>query len=501
MVGLLAAALCAQVVVSFEVDGEGPVRFGFPVPVEAVERGLRLDGSPDARMQWSLLQPAPGRDGGRVWVETALVGQRGRGRLRIGGDGPVPRGGGDVVTVERSVDRTDAREERSVVWRWTDGTVDRMSRSILLEDEGDREAGEAITVLGDELLARRTRVRIAASSWRTAGVLPRADGSGTAWRRALRDALPHLPPAPGTRGRGDYVRGEDGEVVTNLEFDTTLGLARLALCEGDVGLLETAWRSCRHLLDVDLDRRSGLPFRHAGDHRRAPPETGHVWTSGCLLVACTFADRDAILEVLTIGRSLAASVRARTPPRGAADRMRDEAWPLFELEQLLRFADLPPLRAGADAAARAMLKRWDPALGCLRYGEGETRSAEVYRDRIWLTAGIALPALRLHQERTGNRHVAEVVDAVDRRVAAVLLDGGRGVPVQVAVGAHGPFDAVRAFGAAEGYLLLDGLGAGLRARALRRSGVRAGLEGALDREHDDLATRFSIVARCAWIYR
>lgn len=498
---LLQIALCAQVVVAFEVAGEGPVRFGFPVPVTALTRGLRVEGSPGARLQWSVIQTDPGLEGERLWAEIAILDHRGRGRVKIGGVPPVPAAGGDVVRVATTVTMHDDREDHTTTWTWADGTVDTVVRSVLLEDAPPRDAGEATTVAGVDVLARRTRVRIPSSAWRAVGVLPRADGSGRAWRQALLDAFEHLPAAPGERGRGDYVRGADGETVTNLEFDTTLGLARLALGEDSPELLLASWHSCRHLLDVDLDTRSGLPFCHGSDHRRAPPELGHVWCTGARLVGCTFADRATIAGALSIARGLAARVRARHVPEGIGDRMRDEAWPLFELERALRFADLPPLRAGADAAAYAMLRRWDEGFGCFRYGEAETRSENVLRDRIWVTSGIALPALKLHAERTGDRRITAIAAAIERRAAAALMQGRQGVPVQLVIGRDGPFDAVHAEAAAEGFLLLDGLGSGIRTRALRRSGVRAGLDGALDRAHDDLATRFSIIARCDWVHR
>jgi hypothetical protein len=84
---------------------------------------------------------------------------------------------------------------------------------------------------------------------------------------------------------------------------------------------------------------------------------------------------------------------------------------------------------------------------------------------------------------------------------AALLDGRGGVPLQLALGQDGPFDAVRRDEAAEAFLLLDGLDDGQRRRALGRSAVRRALDGALDPRHDDLATRFSIVARSRWVMR
>jgi hypothetical protein len=491
---------CAQALLSFSVEGRGPVRFGCPVPTAALERGLALRGAGPARMQWSILQTSPGRDE-RIWIEVAVLGLEGRARLVLGGDPPVDPAAGPVLRRSAAVRAEPERHVTTETLAWADGSEDRIVRTRLLADADGREAGEALFEDGGAVLGRRARVRVAAAEWRRLGLLPPADGSGRDLRLALREAAERLPPAPGPRGRGDFVRGVDGATITNLEFDTTLGLLRLALAEEDAALLGRAWDAARHLVDVDLDPRSGLPFRHGRDHRSAPPEPGHVWIEGLLGVGCVFADRDLIDSALGIGRALAGRARGRPRPEGPFDRLRDDAWPLSELEGLLAFADLPPLREAADVLAAELLSRWDPAFGCFAYGEAETSNPGVRRDRLWVSLGIAVPALTRHAARTGDARVGPIVAAVRATAMAALLDGRSGVPLQLALGQDGPFDAVRRDEAAEAFLLLDGLDDGQRRRALGRSAVRRALDGALDPRHDDLATRFSIVARSRWVMR
>ena len=255
------------------------------------------------------------------------------------------------------------------------------------------------------------------------------------------------------------------------------------------------------IVDVDLERGSGLPIRHGHDHRSARPELGHVWLEGLLLVGCVFADRGLIADALGIARALAAAVRGGPPRQGPQDRLRDEAWPLDQLEAALQFSDLTPLREGAAAVVASMRARWDPQRRVLRYGEGETREGRVVIDRLWQSAGIALPALRRHVARTGDAQARAIADGIEAQLAEILLDGRPGLPLRAAVAATGPFDVLRVQAAAEGFLLLDGIGTSLRRRALARAAIRGGLTRALDADSDDLATRFSIVARCRWVHR
>ena len=43
--------LCGPVLLTFVCEGEGPVRFGFPLPAKHLTRGLYVSDT-DARLQW-----------------------------------------------------------------------------------------------------------------------------------------------------------------------------------------------------------------------------------------------------------------------------------------------------------------------------------------------------------------------------------------------------------------------------------------------------------------
>jgi len=498
---LLEAALVGvQTLLTFSVDGgDDPVRFGWKVPVAALQQGIRLVGDPGAAMQWRLLQEVPGWDGKALWIVVEVCGHDGPGRLLLGGAGPIPGGvSGAVCSRETTLLTSEDGSERVEVDTWADGTVDRRVLSTVLEDgRGPVRRFED----GGSVLARRSRVRISGAEWRRVGLLPRADGTGRTHRRALIDAVTRLGVDPEDPFPGDFVRGGDGETVTNLEFDTTLGLLRLALCESDPGCLSRAFAAARHAVDVDIDATSGLPFRHGPGHRVARPEPGHVWTTGLLLTGAVFGEREIFDAGLGIARALAARVTTPEPEVGPRDRLRDEAWPLHELERTLLEIDLPPLRRGADAVADRILGRFDPVFRCLRYGEGETRAGRTYRDRLWLSLGIAVPALSLRAARSGDPRAAEVVDTVRQLAAELLGSGEPGVPVSVTLADGRVVSATRSSGIAEGYLLLEGLTPAALRDALRRRGISSALDGALDPRHDDLATRFSIAARCEWVFR
>lgn len=498
---LLEAALAGvQTLLTFSVEGgDDPVRFGWKVPTAALQQGIRLEGDPGAAMQWRLLQEVPGCRDDALWIVVEACGHDGPGRLVLGGPGPVPRGAaGDVCSRETASVDAQGGVERVEVDTWTDGTVDRrVLRDVLADGRGTVRRFDD----GGSVLARRSRVRISATEWRRIGVLPRADGTGRAHRRTLLASVNRLGVDPADPFPGDYVRGKEGETITNLEFDTTLGLLRLALSESDPDCLSRAFAAARHAVDVDIDAASGLPFRHGPGHRVARPEPGHVWTTGLLLTGAVFGEQDLFDAGLGIARALAARVTTPEPEVGPRDRLRDEAWPLHELERMLIEIDLPPLRRGADAVAERVIGRFDPMHRCLRYGEGETRGGRVYRDRLWLSLGIAAPALALRVERTGDPRAEEIVDTL-RHLAVELLESGEsGFPVSVALADGRVVAATRTSGTAEGYLLLEGLTPSQLRGALRRRGISTALDDALHPRHDDLATRFSIAARCGWVFR
>lgn len=491
----LVQGLCA-----LGVAGEGPVRLGLPVPVERLERGLTLRGEPGAALAWRPLGAMPGVGARGVWVELALVGAQGRVRI---GSGTEPSSGELLLETVCAVARDEEVELRRVEHRWPDGSVDRLERRrrLVRDERQDLLPGEAETGLSAEWLARRTRVRVPPRFWRNAGVLPRGPrGSQVDWVERLGRRLVALPEAPGARGRGDYLRGdplEGDRVVTNLEFDTILGLARLALATGEERIWRRAWTSARHLVDRDLDWRSGLPFRHGMGHRTVRPEPGHVWLRGLLLVGCLYADDDLIEAARSIARSLARHALERPRPRRRFDRLRDEAWPLWELEHYLRFEALPPIVEAADELAERMIARWDPELELLRYGEGDCRGP-YHRVRVWLSAGLAAPALRMYADRTGDRRAHEIVASIERRVAALIRAGGPGIPTACVVGPEGSFGVTYKQACGEVFMLLDGLSPAARKRLLPR--VRRFLEGVFDPGCDDLATRWTMVARCDFVW-
>ncbi|MFY9344682.1 MAG: hypothetical protein WAT39_19475, partial [Planctomycetota bacterium] len=330
------------------LDGR-PVRFGVCLPAAAVASGLRLEGR--GQLQWRRL-PVGGTDADPVWVELAITGPRGTVRLCAGSGAPCANGSGPVVVREIEEQVLAEGRQRTVRWRWHDGTVDECTRVVFTQPTvvaGESyAAGEARTTLTvgmrerSEVLCRLHRDVLA-----FAGVMPEPGGGGATTRdlRAhLRTVLPLLHELPGARGAGDY--GRSGGVVTNLEFDTTLALLRCAFGLREPAALARALRSATHLLDRDFDPATGLLFPHGPDHRTGTPEPGHVWLQGLLFAALLTADDDGLLAVHNLARAL-----ATTPPmgEGASERLRDWAWPLLELEAALV---VMPDRVVARAADR-----------------------------------------------------------------------------------------------------------------------------------------------------
>ncbi len=490
----------AQVVLSVLVQGEGPVRFGVPLPDAALRRGLRADGG--ARLQWRALQRRPDPVTGRTWVEVCLLGASARTRISVGGVPAAEDEGGDVVVRRCAVHRDGDVEIERTEWHWRDGTVDWRERRLFsnaTHHAGEAfAAGEACTVESEQLRQRVTRARIEPKWWRGAGVLPPGGRRSAQRRHDLVEIAKAMQSLPGLRGRGDYARS--GGVVTNLEFDTVLGLVRMALAVGDPGLLMRAVDSARHLIDIDLHRGQGLPYRHGTTHRSAPPEAGHVWLSGLLLVGCVMADDSLVAAARTMALGLARQP-ARVQRDGAAtDRARDVGWPLLEMEAWLRFEPHPVVARAADALAADVRSRFDARAAVFRFGEGERRRG-VYEERAWLTGGILLPALRAHLRRRPDPGLREQHDRAKRRLLRVLTDGRPGLPVRYWVADGATRGQVRLRRVPELFLLLEGLDAQQLDRVLARSAVRRSLAGVPDRDHPDLATHWSMVARCEWVLR
>ncbi|MCA8943155.1 MAG: hypothetical protein KDB80_11400 [Planctomycetes bacterium] len=498
---MLLASLACQVLLTFAVEGDGPVRFGVPLPADRIRHGLRLEGPHDA-FQWSTLTAELDAASERVWVEIAVDGRAGRYRLSASGRPPSADGQGPAVTREVRRDHSDTAQRVSVTWRWASGVVDERVRELCtfgVAVDG-RTPGEWKTRDTEGLLDRRTRVRIPRRFWERAGILPAADGLGVELRAALFESVDALRPADGDRGRGDYVRGTladpDATIVTNLEYDTTLGFVRLGLALDAADWLTRAHESAVHLCDRDVDLRSGLPFRHGRDHRSARPELGHCWWSGVVLTSLTFADRESLRRGLDIGRSVA---RATEVSR-RAERIRDVGWPLFECEAHLELQHEPVIASAADHLGRELLERWDEALGVFRFAEGQT-SGEAYRERCWQTVGIVLPGFRRWAQRIGSRDGQRIAECIERRILGLIRAGKPGVPVQYFVDAKGVRSVRRTRSAPAACLLLDGLSDGALRRVAGRSNVQAAVGGGLDRLSPTLATDFSMIARCRWVLR
>lgn len=490
--------LCAQALLAFACDAPGPVRFGFPLPAAALRNGLHLADA-GARLQWRPLQERPDANG-RLWVELAVVGVRGRTSVRAGGAGPVGAEGGDVVRVESEEITQPDRRVLLRRWRWCTGEVDRIERITFdlpraLGDEAFAE-GESLTTCSAELLERCLSVRIAAADWERAGVLPRLGALARPLRERLAEAALELQELPGLRGAGDFGRSQG--VVTNLEYDTALGFLRLGLALESRALMRRALVSARHLVDHDLEPSTGLPFRHGHDHRSAAPETGHAWLAGLLLAGCVAADDGLLRAAHTIASGLAR--HHPKPQTGEDDRARDYGWPLLELETWLAFADDPACERAADQLAGELLARWDPRNGVLRFGEGELKGG-AYEERLWLTGGILLPALRAHARRKPSPRLREVIGALESRVAELVLQGRQGLPVRCVVRDGEVRSQVRRRHVPELYLLLEGIPERSLAACLARRPCFAALEGVPAPDDPDAATSFSMAARCTWVLR
>jgi len=490
----------AQCLLAVPVDGP-PVRFGVALPARALARGLRLEGR--GALQWRRL-PVGGDAADPAWIELAIVAPRGTARVLAGGAGPSPDGNGPAFVFERS-ERPVAEGAQSLArWRWRDGVVDEQVRTRMLvaTTGGDErfEVGEAWTQTTPGLDRRaHAWLRLAPAVAVACGLLP-PQGSGGAVaadvRRRLRDAVPVLPELPGARGAGDYARS--GGVVCNGEFDTPLALLRVGLGLADERAFAAARRAARHLVDRDLDARTGLPFAHGPDHRRSEPEPGHAWLQGLLQVGLVTAD-DGLIDA---ANSLAAAVAGQRPlGEGRLDRLRDHAWPLRELESLLAVSPSPALAAAADRIARGIATRWDASRRTFRFGESATPDGAVL-ERGWLAAGLLLPALRLHLARRPDPALGRRVDDYAAALRQRLLAGGDGLPTHWRLGPGGDaFAEHREHGTGAACLLLDALSPRDLERALARSTARRAMQDVVATDHPDLATEFTLVARCDWVWR
>ncbi len=517
----LACAVAPQSadVVTVQVHGGGPVQFGLPMPLISLERGLDVAGPAGIRWSWEPLHEPP--EGAEfVWARFRIVGliagEHGL-RIRVGGSEP----NADAVCV-RQVTTADSPAGRvtTTVRRWVDGTVDRRERVLLarttVDDAGEQwRGGEVQHEQSEGLVARQTSARVQASVFRRARVLPLSSRGGRAKdyvEHLVQCAVQGLPRAPGRRGLGDFVRRgvvssvtatrDAPDVITNLEFDTTLGLARVALVAGRAKLLRDARMAAWHLVDRDVDRRSGLPYPHGKDHRTGRPEPGHAWVQGALLVALLTADQDLLTEVRSLAKSL-----ARHPSReltGGIERARDFAWPLLELSAYLAFEDAEDCRAATASLFAQIVRRWDPVRETFRFGEGEGPNG-LYTERLWITLGLVVPAVRAHLRAYPDAEWDARLRRVEARTMRRVRRGKPGLPLRYrsvvdARGKEQTFGEVRRAGP-EGFFMLAGLSDASRRRLLARSQVRASLPVLPTADDPALATTWSMLARTDWLYR
>lgn len=496
--------MCLAPLLTIASDGK-PMRFGIAVSQDVLADGLSLAGR--GALQWRRLPVGPENidEDALVWIEVAIVAPRGTARVMLGGAGASPDGRGPAYVLQTESRRVAYGTERVQRWEWVDGSVDERVRttfSVRAELQGEVfEVGEGLTTESAALVDRaawwHARGRAQAVA---AGLLPsRYGGSGTtkAVRKHLRSVVEHLVEMRGRRGAGDFVRS-DGE-VTNLEFDTGLALLRCALANGDGRAWQLALRAAGHLRDRDLDMRSGLPFLHGATHRGGAPEAGHVWLEGLLWVGLLTADDEALAAARSIGRSLALRLPMGT---GRNERLRDYAWPLLQLEALLRVDAAAPVALAADRLAMAIAARFDAQLETFRFGEGELGGG-MYLERAWLTAGVLLPALRAHlQRRTeGCEAMADKVRVVADALTDAIGSGARGLPTHWRVQSGRRTAVHYERGTARAGWLLEGLPSRTQQKLLGRSSMRRAFAETPKLDDPDLPTEFTLLARCRWVYR
>ncbi len=505
------ALFVAQTVLVFAVSDASPKRFGFPVASKHLLKGLHLQSNDGAKMQWRPLQQRPDPVTDRLWVEIAVTGVLRKARIKVGGAGAVSESDGPLLRCLQRSWQEEGVAKKRWRWLWHSGEEDWQERHSYEQRythaNGEVFApGESYTTASTNFQSRFVGVQIHPRWWRQAGILPGSGKLAGKIRQQLHDAALALKCLPGLRGQGDYLRS--GEVITNLEFDTTLALARLGLAQQDPELLLKAHAGALHIADHDLDLRTGLAFTHSQDHRSGRPDPGHTWLSGMLLMACLTADPQLPDVVRMVAEGLARHPRSiRTQSAEGAqsmqqERARDWAWPLLELECWLRFVEDPEAEVAADNLAEDLWRRWDPKLACFRFGEGEiSQTGRVYKERAWITGGILLPALRASLRRRPDKgRKAMLVDCQDR-LARSIRQGKPGLPISAWLQPGGQGRHFRVGNTAEGFLLLDGLANKDLQQLLPRSQVKSALRHVPDLQHADLPTQFSMAARCDWVLR
>lgn len=491
MLGLL-----AQTLLALSAPDPGPVRFGVPLPAEVLGRGLALQSA--GELQWRRLPLRAAA--GLAWIEIAVAGGEGPLRVTLGGDGPVDGERGPALRRAREV----AGGIDVATWSWCDGTVDRRERILCAVPqvlyEHFFEAGEVLTRESPGLPRRcLAAARLPREVWERTGLLPAGGGTAVALRGHLQQVARSLVELDGPRGAGDYARS--GGTVTNLEFDTTLALLRLALALGDEELLLRARRAAWHLVDRDLDERTGLPFPHGPGHRTGQPEPGHAWLCGLLWTGAVAADEPLLAAARQIAGALAAAVGGGGRPAGGpGERARDFAWPLLELETFLCFAEDAEVAAAADALAGRIAERFDPEACTFRFGEGEERGG-VYFERGWITGGVVLPALAAHLERRPDPRLRDLFERATRRLLGAVGSGNGGLATHWRIARGRVFGRHLAEGCPKALLMLEGLPPREVRRLLDRQSLWRWIRATPAPDDPDVATALTMVARCRWVYR
>lgn len=484
-----------QTVLALHLGGQ-PVRFGVPLPASAIANGLHLGGA--GALQWRRL-PVGGAQADPVWIELAIAGGSGQVRILPGGAGPSEDGHGAAFVREQGEEALPNGRRSWQRWQWVDGTVDTWERTLftaVTEIQGESFGiGEARTTGSEGWLQRAAPVLELPRAWFVAGDLLPPDGRlGLPLRRQLAAAAGALRELPGARGAGDFARSD---AVTNLEYDTTLAVLRHAVATRDVTSWARARRCAVHLVDRDLDLRSGLPFAHGPDHRVNEPEPGHAWLQGLLQVGLWTADD----TLVTAARSLARAMVA-WPPRGEGrnELARDYAWPLGEVEALLRVGPDPALALAADRLAISIDLRYDGSLRSYRFGEGELGGG-LYLERGWLTGGVVVPAMTAHLQRHPDADRLAHLHAVQTALADRVGTARGGVPTHWRCAGGRTFAEHLARDAPQAVLMFDGLTQDDRARLLRRGSLAKCFAEVLVEDDPDLPTAFTLVGRSAWVWR
>ena len=94
-----------------------------------------------------------------------------------------------------------------------------------------------------------------------------------------------------------------------------------------------------------------------------------------------------------------------------------------------------------------------------------------------------------------------MVAAIEKRLLGLVLQGRPGLPVRYWVIDGEVTGQVRLGGVPEGYMVLEGIAPRALARCLARKAVSRALGGVPVEDDPDLATSFSIAARCSWVLR